>query len=57
MAQPGKRPTLDFSSGHDLIVRSHEIEPHLRLRAELGAFLVSLLSLSLPLSLSLSLNK
>ena len=32
MAQSVKRPTLDFSSGHDLAVRG--IEPHLGLHAD-----------------------
>ena len=32
MAQSVKRPTLDFSSGHDLTV--HEIEPHIWLFAD-----------------------
>jgi len=39
VAQLVKRPTLDFSSGHDL---RHQIEPCVRLRAEQGAFLRSL---------------
>ena len=32
MAQLMKRLTLDFSSGHDIMV--HEFEPHVRLHAD-----------------------
>ena len=51
MAQSVKRPTLDFSSGHDLMVR--DFEPRL------GSVLIvwSLLGiLSLPLFLSVSVS-
>ena len=56
MAQPVKRPTLDFSPGHDLTV--HGVEPHVGLCAaatETAWDSVSP-SLSLPLTFSLSLS-
>ena len=58
MAQLVKRPTLDFRSGHDLMV--HEFEPHVGLCAD-GAEpawdSLSPLSLSLSCSFSLSLTR
>ena len=60
-AQLIKGLTLDFSSGHDLMV--HEIEPHVRLCAECGACLGFSLSVSLcpspacALSLYLKVNE
>ena len=56
MAQLVKCPTLDFSSGHDLVV--HEIEPHVD-SAPMAQSLLGILSVS-PSgmhSLSLSLSK
>ena len=69
MAQSVNHPTLDFGSGHDLMV--HEIEPHIGICAVGGEpawdSLFPSLSLSLPnlhthmhmpsLSLSLKINK
>ena len=56
MVQPVKRPTLDFSSGHDLTV--HEFEPHIGLCADSvePAWDSPFLSLSVPLPLMLSLS-
>ena len=48
MAQSVKRPTLGFSSSHDLMVL--EFEPHIGLRVTAGSLLGIL---SLPLSLPL----
>ena len=49
--------TIDFGSGHDLVV--HEIRPHAGLCAELRTYLGSSLSfsLSLPCLHSLKINK
>ena len=47
VVQSIKHLTLDFGSGHDLMV--HEIEPHIRLCAD---SLLGILSLSLSLTLS-----
>ena len=59
VAQSVKRPTLDFSSGHDLTVRG--FEPCLRLCADsvepAGDSLSLSLSLPLPHTLSLKINK
>ena len=54
VAQSIERLTLDFGSGHDLMVR--EFEPPVRLRAGSTVCLGLSLSPSLPLSLSLSLS-
>ena len=54
MAQLVKRPTLDFSSGHDLTVG--EVEPAWD-SVSVSASPLLTLSLSQSLSLSLSLNK
>ena len=58
MAQSVKRLTLDFSSGHDLVV--HEFQPPIRLRVDsvksAWDFLSLSLSLPLPCTLSLSLS-
>ena len=58
MAQSVKHPTLDFGSGHDLVV--HEFQPPIRLRVDsvksAWDFLSLSLSLPLPCSLSLSLS-
>ena len=59
MVQSLKRLTLDFSSGHDLMVREFElhVEPHaLRVQSLLG-ILFLLLSLPLPCSLPLKKKK
>ena len=54
VAQSVKRPTLDFSPGHDLMV--HEFEPHIGLHADSGEPVWDSLSVPpmhvLPLSLS-----
>ena len=57
MAQSVKYPTLDFGSGHDLMVC--EIEPHLQLCADITELAWNSLSpfLSVSLSLSLKINK
>ena len=57
MAQSAKRPTLDFSSGHDLMV--HEIELHVGLCPDSAEPAWDSLSLSAspPTCLSLSLTK
>ena len=52
MVQLVKRPTLDFGSGHNLMV--HEIEPHVGLCADSKEPGWDIFSLSLSLSLSLS---
>ena len=54
MVQSFKRLTLDLGSGHDLTVR--EFEPYIGLCTDSAepAWLLGILSLSLPLSLSLS---
>ena len=52
MAQSVKRLTLDFGSGHDLVV--HEFKPRIRLLALTAQSLLGILfpSLSAPLPLS-----
>ena len=59
VAQLVKRLTLDFSSGHDLIVR--EFQPHIRLCIDseepVGDSLSFHLSLPLPCSCSLALSE
>ena len=57
VAQSAKHPTLDFGSGHDLIVR--EFEPHIRLCTDGAepAWDSLSLSLSAPPLLALSLSK
>ena len=61
LAQWVKRPTLDFDSGHDLMVCG--IEPHMGLHADSSGpawdshSLPPSLSVSLCLSLSLKINK
>ena len=58
MAQSVECPTLDVSSGHDLMVR--EIKPHISSEWTVWSLLGILslpLSASLPLALSLSQNK
>ena len=60
MVQSVEHPTLDFSSGHDLMV--HETEPHFGSAVSAMPAWVSLFSLSLPLlllmcALSLKINK
>ena len=52
MAQLVKHPTLDLSSGHDLMVR--EVEPPVQLCADRVELAWGSLPLSLPLLLSLS---
>ena len=55
MAQLLKHPTLDFNSGHDLMVRG--FEPHTVLCAEgVSLFRILSLSLSLPHTHALSLS-
>ena len=55
MAQSVKHPSLDFSSGHDLMV--HEFDPCIRLCADsMDLAWDSLSPLSAPSSLSLSLK-
>ena len=54
MAQSVKRPTLDFGSGHDLLVLEMETEPEPRVGGAVVSTLQSLLGIvSLPLSLPL----
>ena len=57
LAQFVEHPTLDFGSGHDLVVR--EFEPHLGLCADSAepAWDPVSLPLSAPLPLTLSQNK
>ena len=60
VAQPVKRPTLDFSSGHDLMVC--EIKPHIGLCADNAeptwdSVSPSLSPPALPSPLSLKINK
>ena len=54
VAQLVKGPTLDFGSGHDLII--HEIKPHIRLCADNMEPAWDHLSLFLYLFLSLKIN-
>ena len=50
MAQSVKCPTLNFSSGHNLWLRSCDIEPHVRLHTGCGVCLRFSLSFSLNTS-------
>ena len=50
VSQAGKRPTLDFGSGHDLMV--HGFEPHVELCADNVKIAWDSLSPPLPLCLS-----